>query len=613
LIKTGGGQEGQEGGLAGRLSRRSFLQLAASLGLAGAVPAVTGCSPPAPAAPPTSAAWPLPTGEPTSPPTVTLAPTFTPTALPSETASAVPTVTASPSPTATPICVGNLFDEAALARVYVAQDPQVQGYPAVPPFDPGVAYPEYLYPGDELGIENGCYHLVREALRLFSPAGYGTPGWNPLGSVIRPGDTVLIKPNLVDDSAWQRGQITHPAFLRPIVDLAAKACGPNGRVVLGEGPWAAGVFDRVVRNTGIQAMVEHLAEVHGVPVSLRDLNKASRETTPLVDLGDRSALSLASRTWLDAHYKPMTPAGDPGVGRYWIAPEVLRADVVISVPKLKVHCSGGITVTMKNMLGLIPAWDGPYEKAQLKDCAHASDVDLAQGNRGKYLDNDTIWRSMADLNRILLYADQAGALQPSRQRRYLTIVDGIVAAEESQYKPHPRPLGTVIVGMDPVSCDAVSARVMGFDPRKLRSVTQPEQVSSHPLGPWRAGEVQVLTSWGSGLNAVYRSALAPELRVFSWQGQVEASDFDPPEVQSVTWDADRQELRVQVRDQAGADYVRVRYDHEGQRFIQALALAAGDARAGEWRLFFPAGAAIHRGELWAGDLLFNEERLAVAW
>jgi uncharacterized protein (DUF362 family) len=506
-----------------------------------------------------------------------------------------------------------MFDEAGLSRVYVAHDPEVRGYPTAPPFDPAVAYPEYPYPGDELGTENGCYDLLREALRLFSPAGYGTPAWNPLGAVIRPGDTVLIKPNLVDDSAWERGQTTHPAFLRATIDFAAKACQPGGRVILGEGPWAAGVFDRVVCNTGIQAMVEHLAQAHGVPVVLRDLNKCSRQTAPLVDLGPHSALNLVSRKWLDAHYKQMTREGDPGVGRYWIAPDVLQADVVISVPKAKVHCSGGITATMKNMLGLIPAWDGPYEKAQLKDCAHASDVDMAQGKRGKYLNNDTIWRSMADLNRILLYADRAGAMQPSRQRRYLTIVDGIVAAEKSQYKPHPRPLGTVIIGADPVTCDAITARVMGFDPRKLRSVTQPEQVLSHSLGPWRAGEVQVLTSWGSGLNAVYRTALTPELGVFSWEGQIEAGDFDPPEIQSITWDATGQALRVQVRDRAGTGYVRIAYELDGQRLIQALALGAGDACAGEWRLPFPAGTVVQEGELLVGDLLFNEERRRVAW
>ena len=102
--------------------------------------------------------------------------------------------------------------------------------------------------------------------------------------------------------------------------------------------------------------------------------------------------------------------GEPGIGRYRIAHHVLDADVVISVPKAKVHCSGGITVAMKNAVGIIPAWDGTYNDGVLKDCAHTSDVDQAAGKRGMYLDNDTIWRTMADLNRIILYADANGIL-----------------------------------------------------------------------------------------------------------------------------------------------------------------------------------------------------------
>lgn len=447
---------------------------------------------------------------------------------------------------------------------------------------------------------------------MYSPEGYGTPGWNPLGKLIRSGDHVLIKPNLVDDSAWKLGQITHPAFLRPLLDYAVKACGPAGQVILGEGPWAAGVFDSLVQNTGILAMVEHL-KARGAPVVLLDLNHAMRESTPLVDLGAVSALMLEDRTWLDAHYQPMARDGDPGVGRYWISPAVLNADVVISAPKVKVHCSGGITVAMKNLLGIIPAWDGPYEKAQLKDCAHASDVDLAQGARGKYLNNDTIWRSMADLSRILLYADATGRLQATRQRGYLAIVDGVVAAEASQYTPTPHPLGTVLIAQDPVTCDAVTARVMGFDPRKLRSVTCPEQVASHPLGSWRAAQVRVVSSWGGSLSEVYRTALTPELGVYSWQGEVEAADFDPPEVQAVTWDPQLGALRVQVSDTAGVAYVRLALEYGGQRTVQDLVLSAGNAQVGEWTLSSPAGGVVTSGDLLVGDELYNQRWLRVQW
>ena len=94
-------------------------------------------------------------------------------------------------------------------------------------------------------------------------------------------------------------------------------------------------------------MVTHLVQEYRAPVTLLDLNKAGKPETPLVDLGQVSALSLVDRIWLDGHYKPMKRDGDPGVGRYRISPAVLNADVVISVPKMKVHCSGGITLSLR--------------------------------------------------------------------------------------------------------------------------------------------------------------------------------------------------------------------------------------------------------------------------
>jgi len=495
----------------------------------------------------------------------------------------------------------------------VAHDPALQGYPTSPPFDPDSHCPECPYAPDDLVPDNGVYRLVREALRLMNPQGYGSVEWNPLGGIIRPGDCVLIKPNLVDDSEWANGQTTHPAFLRPIVDYAYKACGPGGRILLADGPWAAGIFDRLVVTTGIQAMVEHLAAVHRVPVALEDLNKSSWETTPLVDLGALSELRAVERVWYDAHGEVMQEGSDPGVGRYRIAPPVLEANVVICVPKAKVHCSGGVTLAMKNMLGIIPAWDGPHEQAVLKDCAHTSDVDRAAGARGIYLDNDTIWRSMADLNRILLYADAQGVLHPERQRRYLAIVDGIVAAEESQYHPHPYPLNTVVIGTDPVTVDAVTARCMGFDPRLLKSVTKAAARSDFSLGPAHPSQIKVIVSGGEGLSTLYCHALTPELHVFSWQGHLEADDFDPPEVLDWLWDAENGELQVRVRDPAGVAWVRVVYSCEGESRMKALQLNGGTLLERWWRTPFPLGATVRQVTILASDELFNETAHEITW
>lgn len=580
-----------------RFSRRRFLRQLLQWGALGITHWLVGCTP-------TASPVPLPSATPThSPPTATLIPSPSPE----------PTKTLPPSPTPTPIPDIPLFDESQLTPVFVAHDPSVQDYPIAPPFAPDTYYPELPYMPDSLAPSNGAYRLVREALRLMNPEGFDTPDWNPLQHVIFPGDKVLIKPNLVDDSVWQNGQTTHPAFLRPIIDYVYKACGPDGQILLAEGPWSAGIFDRIVENIGAKALVEYLATSYGIPVFLQDLNKASREQTPLVDLGAVSELRAVDRIWYDAHGQVMAKDGDPGIGRYYISPSVLEADVVISVPKAKVHCSGGITVTMKNMIGIIPAWDGPYEQAQLKDCAHTNDVDRAAGRRGMYLDNDTIWRSMADLNRILLYADALGQLHAEQQRRYLTIVDGIVAAEASQYNPEPYPLSMVIVGANPVTVDAVTARCMGFDPRLLKSVTKAAARVEYSLGPEHPSRINVTTSGNCGLSALYRSALTPELYIYSWQGSLEASDFDPPEVWEWGWSPETAELHVRAQDPSGVAWMRVVYVYQEERRVKALNLSEGTATEGVWLVAFPLGDQVRSATLLTGDELFNETSQDIAW
>ena len=583
------------------LTRRELLVRAVAFGAAGILEALVACGPP-PSSPSPSAtrgsvdaqsptALPSPSPTPMPQPAPTLAPQASPTSIPDE----------------------PLFDGRALSDVFVAHDPTGAGYPVSAPFDPDERFPEIPYSYDDVAPDGGAYRLVREALRLVNPQGYGTAEWNPLSQIIRPGDRVLVKPNLVDDSAWADGQITHPAFLRPVIDFAFKACGANGAIKLAEGPWAAGVFERVVASTGIQAMVEHLAEVHGVPIVLEDLNIASRDTTPLVDLGLISELRAVDREWYDAHGQVMLDGEDPGIGRYRIAPSVLEADVVICVPKAKVHCSGGVTLAMKNTLGIIPAWDGPHEKAELKDCAHTSDVDRSADAQGMYLDNDTIWRSMADLNRILLYADAQGVLRRERQRRYLAIVDGIVAAEDSQYSPRPYPLNTVVVGTEPITVDAVMARCMGFDPRLLKSVAKAAQRTDPSLGPARPARIRVIGPGENGLSALYRHSIAPESQIFSWQGHLEATDFDPPEIADWLWDPDAAALQITVRDASGVAWVRVGYHYEGESRTRALQLTRGTSLEGDWRTAFTVGMAIHEATILAGDELFNETAQSIAW
>ncbi|HNR95037.1 MAG TPA: DUF362 domain-containing protein, partial [Kiritimatiellia bacterium] len=67
-------------------------------------------------------------------------------------------------------------------------------YPAEPPFYPSESYPELLMRGRSAQV-NAVYDAVRETFHLlgYDASHRGTAAWNPLGWLIRPGETVFIK------------------------------------------------------------------------------------------------------------------------------------------------------------------------------------------------------------------------------------------------------------------------------------------------------------------------------------------------------------------------------------------------------------------------------------
>jgi len=202
---------------------------------------------------------------------------------------------------------------------------------------------------------------------------------------------------------------------------------------------------------------------------------------------------------------------------YVISKDVLSADVVINLPKPKTHRLAGITGSLKNFVGIT------YNKASLphRTCGskeHGGDEYLFESNVkkliGKVLDkkiiyennskykkalalryiygvlyyymkffckdkyligswygNDTIWRTVYDLNNILLYADKNGILQEKKQRRIFNIADMIISGERNgPVGPEPKKLGILIAGYDAVMMDRLICEIMGFDYTKVPSV-----------------------------------------------------------------------------------------------------------------------------------------------
>lgn len=253
-------------------------------------------------------------------------------------------------------------------------------YPADPPFHPQQKYPEY--PFGEVSAENAVYDMVRKCwLAAGLDAEHAeTPAWNPLGDWIRPGQTVLVKPNLVLDRHPRGGAIecliTHGSVVRAVLDYVLIALKGRGRIVVGDAPLQGTDFDEAVRVLGLLPVIEYLQSKTSVKISLvdfrqvhgiRDRNGHIREWREVAgdpagsvvfDLGTDSMLHpIGEDFWKFRVAK--YPARETRhyhnarSHKYVIAGSVLDADVIVSIPKLKTHCKAGVTLGLKNFVGTV--------------------------------------------------------------------------------------------------------------------------------------------------------------------------------------------------------------------------------------------------------------------
>lgn len=87
---------------------------------------------------------------------------------------------------------------------------------------------------------------------------------------------------------------------------------------------------------------------------------------------------------------------------------------------------------------------------------------------GSWHGNDTAWRMVHDLHKVLFFADAMGVVGEKPLRRYFALVDAVVAGEgEGPMRPSPRPAGLLVAGAHPAAVDIVCARLAGFDEGKI--------------------------------------------------------------------------------------------------------------------------------------------------
>jgi len=236
------------------------------------------------------------------------------------------------------------------------------------------------------------------------------------------------------------------------------------------------------------------------------------------------------------------------IQEYCVSKTILEADTFISIPKLKVHKKVGVTLNMKGLVGintdknyLIHYRTGstkiggdqypsntnikdkflievkhyilnktlskqssvkylffkiaqyPYRKIFIKILNISSETKLYDS--GNWHGNDSAWRMTIDLFKIIHYCDKNGIIQKNIQRKFLSIIDGIVGGENNgPLAPTPKESKCIIIGENLLATDAVATRLMGFDLTKIKQFEAFKKPNNFDFGLSSTDDIKILTA-----------------------------------------------------------------------------------------------------------------------
>lgn len=217
--------------------------------------------------------------------------------------------------------------------------------------------------------------------------------------------------------------------------------------------------------------------------------------------------------------------------KYKFSQSVLDADLVINIPKMKCHGKSGVTLAMKNIVGAnvskdylphfragspstggdecptmsiytrcirsIRNWFNRHQGPRLavlhrllKRAAYWAEsrrrsAGQETGFGGAWHGNDTLWRTIVDINRILFFSNREGHLQFEPQRKVLFLLDGVIGMEgEGPLKGTDIPSGVLAFGDDPVEFDASVTALMGLNPERVPHIAFWKSVGERQIGTY---------------------------------------------------------------------------------------------------------------------------------
>jgi uncharacterized protein (DUF362 family)/Pyruvate/2-oxoacid:ferredoxin oxidoreductase delta subunit len=224
-----------------------------------------------------------------------------------------------------------------------------------------------------------------------------------LDKFVNPGDNVALKVNLLCSAEPSRAVTTHPSLVAAVAKMVRRI---GARPLIVDSPG------------GVARYTES---------NLRELY----EVTGMADAAEKGGAELN----LDTSFISVSAPDGKLIKRFDVIKPVLEADCVINLPKFKTHEFTYLTAAVKNLFGVLPGKTKTGYHATLKNIENFSDMLI----------------------------DLCSFVKPR-----LTIVDAIVGMEgDGPTSGHPREIGLLLAGPNPLAVDILLAEVVNVDPKAI--------------------------------------------------------------------------------------------------------------------------------------------------
>lgn len=311
-----------------------------------------------------------------------------------------------------------------------------------------------------------------------------------LDGIVQAGDSVAIKPNLVNDNVWvpsdPTGVTTDPRVVAAVVKLAKEAGAATVTIVEGTaGPYDWNTSDPVELDRHVTWRAYQRAGYDADADGYFDYD----ETVALIDLNDAGTGGLVPRPVTSTPPNTELVTIPNGVLRteYYVPKAILRpdqggtCDVFISVPVLKNHGNGGTTGALKNRVGCAPSdiyhvteWVPTHSNQMKWDLVHWSvpfpfgsgyptgappfprnvthSNPPAPSGTASVMENLNVHYSIVDLNLV----------RPND----FAVIDGLVGITNGPTGTNtPDPyMAMILASQDSVAIDTIATLIMGYDP-----------------------------------------------------------------------------------------------------------------------------------------------------